>query len=137
MQNYKSIEDRIPRNTSHLHQIPWSDSDLKPVFWSAHIDNTCVKARKQLGLLYHHFHPAGRKALSTVLPVRLLHVPVCGTHIKLPRFNNWRDAVQRFATKLASGLWSSGCQDPIQLINCPPWYTPKKDRSYCYVDASS
>ena len=24
--------------------------------WCAHIDNTCAKARKQLGLLYQHFH---------------------------------------------------------------------------------
>ena len=30
--------------------------------WSANIDNTCAKARKQLGLLYQHFYcsaPAG------------------------------------------------------------------------------
>jgi len=32
------------------------------LFWSANIHNTCAKARKQLGLLYQHFHcsaPAG------------------------------------------------------------------------------
>ena len=40
--------------------------------WSAHIDNTCAKARKQLGLLYQRFHPAGRKALSRLYKSTLL-----------------------------------------------------------------
>ena len=91
--------------------------------WSAHIDNTCVKARKQLGLLYCHFHHAGRRALSrlyksTVLPLLDYCACVQDPHqvTKIQKL----EAVQRFAAKLATGLWSSGCQDPIQLMNCPP-----------------
>ena len=97
--------------------------------WSAHIDNTCVKARKQLGRLYCHFHPAGRRALSrlyksTVLPLLDYCACVWDPHqvAKIQKL----EAVQRFAAKLATGLWSSGCQDPIQLMNWPPLATRQK-----------
>ena len=97
--------------------------------WSAHIDNTCVKARKQLGLLYRHFHPAGRRALSrlyksTVLSLLDYCACVWDPHqvTKIQKL----EAAQRFAAKLATGLWSSGCQDPIQLMNWPTLATCRK-----------
>ena len=43
--------------------------------WSAHIDNTCAKAMKQLGLLYQHFHTAGWKALSRLYKSTVLSAP--------------------------------------------------------------
>ena len=97
--------------------------------WSAHIDNTCVKAKKQLGLLYRHFHLAGRKALSrlyksTVLPLLDYCACVWDPHqvTKIQKL----EAVQRFAAKLATGLWLAGCQDPTRLINWPPLVTRRK-----------
>ena len=92
-------------------------SDLS---WSAHIDNTCAKSRKQLGLLYR---PAGRRALSrlytsTVLP--LLDYCACVWDPHQVSYIAKLEAVQKFAAKLATGLWSPGHQDPVQLMNwCP------------------
>ena len=91
--------------------------------WSAHIDNTCAKARKQLGLFYQHFHPAGRKALSRpykihcFAPAGLLCLCVGPHHTT---YINKLKVKQRFAAKLDTGLWFPGCQDPIQIMNWLP-----------------
>ena len=90
--------------------------------WSTHIDNTCVRARKQLGLLYRHFHPAGREALSrlytsTVLP--LLDYCACVWDPYQATFSNKLETIQKFAAKLATGLWASG-HDAINKLNWPP-----------------
>ena len=37
--------------------------------------------------------------------------------------------IQRFAAKLATGLWFPGCQDPIQTLNWPPH--AEKGKSCC------
>jgi len=74
--------------------------------WSANIHNTCAKARKQLGLLYQHFHcsvPAGLLCLCVGPPPHYL----C-------------QLTQGNTAKLATGLWFPGCQDPIQIMNWPP-----------------
>ena len=90
--------------------------------WTTHIDNTCARARKQLGLLYRHFHPAGREALSrlytsTVLP--LLDYCACVWDPYQATFSNKLETIQKFAAKLATGLWASG-QDAINQLNWPP-----------------
>jgi len=74
--------------------------------WSASIHNTCAKARKQLGLLYQHFYcsaPAGLLCLCVGPPSHYLY-----------------QLTQGYTAKLATGLWFSGCQDPIQIMNWPP-----------------
>ena len=87
----------------------------------AHIDNTCAKARKQLGLLYRHFHPAGRATLSrlytsTVLPLLDYCACVWDPHQVMITYSNKLEATQKFAAKLATGLWSSS-QDPVNQLN--------------------
>ena len=87
--------------------------------WSANIHNTCAKARKQLGLLYQHFHcsaPAGLLCLCVGPPPHYL----C-------------QLTQGNTAKLATGLWFPGCQDPIQIMNWPPLACcmPKKAKSCC------
>ena len=110
--------------------------------WSAHIDNTCVKARKQLGLLYRHFHLVGRKALSrlyksTVLPLLDYGACVWDPH-KVTKIQKL-EAVQRFAAKLATGLHVaarlSGSHSTRELAL--PFLLVERGKSYCYVGVSS
>ena len=93
-----------------------------------HRQHMC-QGQETVGPLYRHFHPAGRKALSrlyksTVLPLLDYCACVWDPHqvTKIQKL----EVVQRFAAKLATGLWSSGCQDPIQLMNSPPLATHRK-----------
>ena len=80
-------------------------SDLS---WSIHINSTCTKARKQLGFLYCNLYQANRDSIAylykaTVLPILdyccCVWDPYQSTHTaKLEK-------VQKFAAKLATGLW--------------------------------
>ena len=55
---------------------------------------------------------------STVPP--LLDYCACVWNPRQTTHINKLEAIQRFAAKLATGLKSSGCQDPIQIMNWLP-----------------
>ena len=62
-------------------------------------------------------------------------MPVCETPTRLPVFIfNKFEAIQRFAAKVATGLWFPGCQDPIQIMNRPPLLHTEKGKNCCCAD---
>ena len=72
--------------------------------------------------------------ISTILP--LPDYCACLWDPHQTTYINTLEATQTFAAKLATGLWSPGCQDPIQLMNWPPLEHTEKDKSCCLVDQS-
>ena len=94
-------------------------SDL---FWSTHINSTCTKARKQLGFLYRNFYQANRQSIAylykaTVLP--LLDYCCCVQDPHQSTYTAKLEKVQKFAAKLASGLWSENYNHILTLLNWP------------------
>ena len=41
--------------------------------WSSHIESTCLKAKKQLGLIHRHYHQAPRVARERLYKLRFSH----------------------------------------------------------------
>ena len=90
--------------------------------WSTHINSTCTKARKQLGFLYRNFYQANRDSIAylykaTVLPILdyccCVWDPYQSTHTA--KF----EKVQKFAAKLATGLWLDNYDHLLSLLNWP------------------
>ena len=40
--------------------------------WATHINNTCSKAKKQLSVIYRHFHPAGQGSIIQLYKSKVL-----------------------------------------------------------------
>ena len=96
--------------------------------WSEHINNICLRSKRQLGLIHRHFHAAPRVArerlyVSTVLP----YLDYCSSvwdphHLKnIAKLNS----VQAFASKVVLQNWSVSRNDHLSTLN---WVSLRKCR---------
>ena len=101
-------------------------SDL---IWSSHINNTCNKARKQLGFLYQNFYQADCKNIaylykSTIVP--LLDYCCCVWDLYHTTYIAKLAKVQKFRAKLSTGLWSQSYDYHLSQVKWPTWSSRRK-----------
>ena len=99
--------------------------------WATHINNTCLKAKKQLGVIYRHFHPAGEGSIiqlykSTVLP--LLDYCSCVWDPYQTTYINMIEGVQKFAARLATKQWNTSYNDLLAQLGWPLLSTRRKQQ---------
>ena len=103
-------------------------SDLS---WSNHVKDISLKARKQVGLLYHRFYKHASPATLRTLYMALIRphleyaVPVWDPH--LCKDINALESVQRFATKICTKSWNTSYQDLLDELHL---HTLHMSRSY-------
>ncbi len=96
-------------------------SDLS---WSKHIQDTCTKAKKILGVLYRRFYQhADERTLrqlyiSIVRPHLEYAAPVWDPHLR--KDCELLEHTQKFAFKICTKTWDKGYDDLIDMINLPP-----------------
>jgi len=95
-------------------------SDLS---WSNHITSICAKAKRILGLLYRQYfnHVEGdilkRLYISLVRPHLEYGCAVWDPYTLKHKRN--LEQVQKFARKMASKHWDTGCEDLLELVGLP------------------
>ena len=99
--------------------------------WATHINNTCSKAKKQLSVIYHHFHPAGQGSIiqlykSTVLP--LLDYCSCVWDPDQTTYINMIEGVQKFAARLATKQWNTSYNNLLSQLGWPLLSTRRKQQ---------
>ena len=102
----------------HVHLGVTLTEDLT---FNRHINNTCLKARSQLGLLYRHFSLASPSALShlyksLVLPTLDYCSSLCDPLYEV--HSNRLEGVQRLATKIVTKKWDTHYN---HLLNVLKW----------------
>ncbi len=96
-------------------------SDLS---WSKHIQDTCTKAKKILGVLYRRFYQhADERTLrqlyiSIVRPHLEYAAPVWDPHLR--KDCELLEHTQKFAFKICTKTWDKGYDDLMDMINLPP-----------------
>ena len=88
--------------------------------WSEHINNICLRSKRQLGLIHRHFHAATRVArerlyVSTVLP----YLDYCSLVWDPHQLKNIAklNSVQAFASKVVLQNWSASRNDRLFTLN--------------------
>ena len=95
-------------------------SDLS---WSKHVSSVGMKARKIVGLIYHHFrpHPSTSTLLYLYLCLIRPHLE-CAAVIWAPHFKRditLLENVHKFALRMAFGAWGAEYQHLISLAAIP------------------
>ena len=95
-------------------------SDLS---WSHHIQSTCTKARKLLGLLYHQFSNNTNPEVMAKLYLSLVrpHLEYGAQvwHPYLSRDVNALEKVQKFGLRICSRQWTKCYQELLALFHLP------------------
>ena len=96
--------------------------------WCEHINNICLRSKRQLGLIHRHFHAAPRVArerlyVSTVLPYLDYCSSVWNPHHQknIAKLNS----VQAFASKVVLQNWSLSRDDRLSTLG---WVSLRKRR---------
>ena len=96
--------------------------------WSEHINNICLRSKRQLGLIHRHFHAAPRVArerlyVSTVLPYLDYCSSVWDPHHQknIAKLNS----VQAFASKVVLQNWSLFRDNRLSTLD---WVSLRKHR---------
>ena len=89
----------------------WLSSDL---FWSTHVEYTCLRVRKQLGLILRCFREFNGNCLAHLYKslVRLILEYCCCTLDPTITYLDTKsvEKIQHFAAKIVTGQWwSHGC----------------------------
>ena len=91
--------------------------------WSTHINETCSKAKKLLGHIYHQFYYNSSSSvliklyLTLILPI-LMYSSFVWDPYSILNINKL-EKVQHFALKLCSKNWTSDYPLLLQLFNLP------------------
>ena len=95
-------------------------SDLS---WSHHIQSTCTKARKLLGLLYRQFSNNTNPEVMTKLYLSLVrpHLEYGAQvwHPYLSKDVNALEKVQKFGLRICSRQWTKCYQELLELFHLP------------------
>ena len=94
--------------------------------WSEHVNNICLRSKRQLGLIHRHFHVAPRVAqerlyVSTVLPYLDYCTSVWDPHHQKNRAK--LNSVQAFASKVVLQNWSLFRDDRLSTLD---WVSLRK-----------
>lgn len=96
----------------------------KDLSWSPHVDVTCSKARKVLGLLYRRFYK-----FSNLDTIRQLYTSLVRPHLEYAchvwspytsRDINALESVQKFACKMASRRWNGNTYEELLTVTNLP-----------------
>ena len=122
----------LSRCSSHLLEILWSHRFLDPVLVCTHRQHLC-QGQETAGPALPTFSPCWQES-----PVQAVQNPLfCPCCLCVDphhtTYINKLKIIQKFATKLDTGHWFPGCQDPIQIMNWLPLACcmPKMAESCC------
>ena len=91
--------------------------------WGEHVQSICSKARKILGLLYRRFYnnAPGSALLQLYISLVRPHLDYASAIWSpyLSKDKTELENVQKFACRMATGLWDSGYQDLLELADLP------------------
>ena len=91
--------------------------------WSDHINSTCAKARKLVGLLYRQFSrnasPEIMARLYTSLVRPHLEYGAQVWHPHLAKDTNALENVQKFGLRVCSQQWTTSYQELLELFHLP------------------
>ncbi len=90
--------------------------------WSLHIDQTCCKAKRMVGFLYHQFRHANPHSLIRLYKTIILPILGYGASIWDPYHSTYvrkLDRVQEFAAKVVTRKWSATGSDLVNQLGWP------------------
>ena len=90
--------------------------------WSSHIESTCLKAKKQLGLIHRHFHQAPRVACERLYKLMVLpHLDYCACvwDPHQAKYKEKLNSVQAFASKVILQNWTAPQQQRLSILKWP------------------
>jgi len=90
--------------------------------WSSHIESTCLKAKKQLGLIHRHYHQAPRVAHERLYKLTVLpHLDYCASvwDLHQAKYKEKLNSVQAFASKVVLQSWTTPRQQRLSMLKWP------------------
>ena len=105
--------------------------------WGEHIQAICSKARKILGLLYRRFY--NNAPSSTLLQ---LYISLVRPHLDyasaiwspyLTKDKIELENIQKFACRMATGLWDTSYQDLLELVDLPTLECRRLETRLCLL----
>ena len=106
--------------------------------WSDHISRVCLKARQQLGLLYHQFYGDSNTTtlrvlyITQVCPHLEYAIPVWDPH--LSKDIETLESVQRFVSKMCTKQWQDvSYEDRLKLMNIETLQSRRQQLKLCYL----
>lgn len=90
--------------------------------WSSHIESTCLKAKKQLGLIHRHYHQAPRVARERLYKLTVLpHLDYCASvwDPHQAKYKEKLNSVQAFASKVVLQSWTTPRQQRLSMLKWP------------------
>ena len=105
--------------------------------WGEHVQYTCAKAKKVLGLLYRQFynHTSSDAMLQLYLSLVRPHLDYAAS-IWSPYTNKDKtllENVQKFALRMATRCWDSSYQDLLELVNLPTLEQRRLEARLCLL----
>ncbi len=105
--------------------------------WGEHVQSTCSKARKILGLLYRRFYnnAPGTTLLQLYLSLVRPHLDYASA-IRSPYLRKDKvalESVQKFVCRMATRSWDSSYQDLLELVDLPTLECRRLETRLCLL----
>ena len=104
--------------------------------WNKHIDDTCKKARKNIGYIHRCFNsasPAIRRTLYLALVRPILEYGSTTFHPLNKTLSNRLESAQRFAARVILQVWKSSNDDLLLNANLPLLAKRRDIASLCHL----